>query len=148
MIQLIVCLPLIFLLIFSNISSLWVNKIWYYQIPELSMSTRSSKNITNLTNSNIVSSVLFGIHHVVQKCDMKMWATYTVITTINCFKSSDDDVRTTENVKTRIFTHLKLCLADAIHNFKWVKIYVKPSEPEKLLMKNIQLKDCRLWRLY
>ena len=21
-----------------------------------------------------------------------------------------------------IFTHLKLCLADAIHNFKWVKI--------------------------
>ena len=22
----------------------------------------------------------------------------------------------------RIFTHLKLCLADAIHNFKWVKI--------------------------
>ena len=23
---------------------------------------------------------------------------------------------------TIIFTHLKLCLADAIHNFKWVKI--------------------------
>ena len=24
--------------------------------------------------------------------------------------------------KYTIFTHLKLCLADAIHNFKWVKI--------------------------
>ena len=22
----------------------------------------------------------------------------------------------------KLFTHLKLCLADAIHNFKWVKI--------------------------
>ena len=26
------------------------------------------------------------------------------------------------NYSTWIFTHLKLCLADAIHNFKWVKI--------------------------
>ena len=26
--------------------------------------------------------------------------------------------------KLWIFTHLKLCLADAIHNFKWVKIIV------------------------
>ena len=27
-----------------------------------------------------------------------------------------------------IFTHLKLCLADAIHNFKWVKIiYAAPA---------------------
>ena len=26
------------------------------------------------------------------------------------------------NYSIKIFTHLKLCLADAIHNFKWVKI--------------------------
>ena len=26
------------------------------------------------------------------------------------------------NKQTGIFTHLKLCLADAIHNSKWVKI--------------------------
>ena len=26
------------------------------------------------------------------------------------------------NIYTFTFTHLKLCLADAIHNFKWVKI--------------------------
>ena len=26
------------------------------------------------------------------------------------------------NYSILIFTHLKLCLADAIHNFKWVKI--------------------------
>ena len=26
------------------------------------------------------------------------------------------------NYSIWIFTHLKLCLADAIHNFKWVKI--------------------------
>ena len=26
------------------------------------------------------------------------------------------------NYSLWIFTHLKLCLADAIHNFKWVKI--------------------------
>ena len=26
------------------------------------------------------------------------------------------------NYSIIIFTHLKLCLADAIHNFKWVKI--------------------------
>ena len=26
------------------------------------------------------------------------------------------------NYSNWIFTHLKLCLADAIHNFKWVKI--------------------------
>ena len=26
------------------------------------------------------------------------------------------------NYSTVIFTHLKLCLADAIHNFKWIKI--------------------------
>ena len=26
------------------------------------------------------------------------------------------------NYSIEIFTHLKLCLADAIHNFKWVKI--------------------------
>ena len=26
------------------------------------------------------------------------------------------------NYSIGIFTHLKLCLADAIHNFKWVKI--------------------------
>ena len=28
----------------------------------------------------------------------------------------------TANYSIWIFTHLKLCLADAIHNFKWVKI--------------------------
>ena len=28
----------------------------------------------------------------------------------------------TYNYSIRIFTHLKLCLADAIHNFKWMKI--------------------------
>ena len=27
-----------------------------------------------------------------------------------------------QNYSIGIFTHLKLCLADAIHNFKWVKI--------------------------
>ena len=26
------------------------------------------------------------------------------------------------NYLIAIFTHLKLCLADAIHNFKWVKV--------------------------
>ena len=26
------------------------------------------------------------------------------------------------NYSIAIFTHLKLCLADAIHHFKWVKI--------------------------
>ena len=28
-------------------------------------------------------------------------------------------------LQIRIFTHLKLCLADAIHNFKWVKIQIE-----------------------
>ena len=35
-----------------------------------------------------------------------------------------------------IFTHLKLCLADAIHNFKWVKI-VQISQNEDQLFSNI-----------
>ena len=28
-----------------------------------------------------------------------------------------------QNYLIWIFTHLKLCLADAIHNFKWVKLF-------------------------
>ena len=31
-----------------------------------------------------------------------------------------------------IFTHLKLCLADVIHNFKWVKIIMQTSRSTPL----------------
>ena len=30
---------------------------------------------------------------------------------------------TAKNKSIKIFTHLKLCLADAIHNFKWWKLF-------------------------
>ena len=34
-----------------------------------------------------------------------------------------------------IFTHLKLCLADAIHNFKWVKIIqISQNEGRRFLL--------------
>ena len=45
----------------------------------------------------------------------KLWYYYT----------KKSDIRLTPhppNYSIWIFTHLKLCLADAIHNFKWVKI--------------------------
>ena len=33
-----------------------------------------------------------------------------------------------------IFTHLKLCLADAIHNFKWVKILVSVKSRDCIVL--------------
>ena len=38
------------------------------------------------------------------------------------FKGYDGLTLSPPNYSIWIFTHLKLCLADAIHNFKWVKI--------------------------
>ena len=40
------------------------------------------------------------------------------------YSTAGNDALTLEppNYSIWLFTHLKLCLADAIHNFKWVKI--------------------------
>ena len=41
------------------------------------------------------------------------------------------------NYSIWIFTHLKLCLADAIHNFKWVKIIqIWQNEGQQNLISN------------
>ena len=40
---------------------------------------------------------------------------------------------------------MKLCLADAIHNFKWVKI-IQISQNEGQLFTNIT-KSCHIWSL-
>ena len=42
---------------------------------------------------------------------------------------------------TKIFTHLKLCLATAIHNFKWVKILVMSQSSDGIGWKFIT-DDC------
>ena len=42
------------------------------------------------------------------------------ILSLTCLRGSTECG--SKKIKKRIFTHLKLCLADAIYNFKWVKI--------------------------
>ena len=64
-------------------------------------------------------------HETFNQCWFKFWPTvYVGSMSLVCW----DSVATTKltlspsNYSIWIFTHLKLCLADAIHNFKWVKI--------------------------
>ena len=50
-----------------------------------------------------------------------------------------------QNYSIWIFTHLKLCLADAIHNFKWVKI-IQIWQNEGQLFSDI-VDWCHIWSL-
>ena len=48
---------------------------------------------------------------------------YKKIIAIACWKYQHTMLNPLSVKLSEIFTHLKLCLATAIHNFKWVKIY-------------------------
>ena len=53
--------------------------------------------------------------------DLMMWGG-SQFKWVNSHRNTDSKFRHASNYLIGIFTHLVLCLADAIHNFKWVKV--------------------------
>ena len=52
------------------------------------------------------------------------------------------------NYSIVIFTHLKLCLADAIHNFKWVKIIQISQSGSELFLNSLSFMSLHIFNLF